>query len=96
MKKIFCFVNGGFGRMGGEVAAVAEDGEHLASHFSSNEGWAKHDIGINSDWKHDKYKAKYPDGYELVWLSPEETDTNVNFLRAIELNTEQGKVNNKS
>jgi len=46
--------------------AMAEDGTCLASHASSNESWAWHDIGLTSDWKHDLYAKKYPDGYELV------------------------------
>lgn len=48
------------------VEARTEDGELLASHVSSCEGWACHDIGLTSDWKHDTYRARYPDGYELV------------------------------
>jgi hypothetical protein len=35
---------------------------------SSSDGFAHHDIGLTSDWKHDKYKERYPDGYELVWV----------------------------
>lgn len=71
--KIYCFVNA-ISSIGYHVVAFAEDGKGLAGHCSSNEGWAKHDIGINSDWKHEKYKEKYPEGYELIWL--EETDEN--------------------
>jgi hypothetical protein len=67
MSKIFCFINGG-NSLGVQVCALSEDGNGLAGHLSSNEGWAKHDIGINSDWKHEKYKEKYPDGYELIWI----------------------------
>ena len=71
--KIYCFVNT-INSMGYIVIAVAEDGKALAGHCSSNVGWAKHDIGIDSNWKHEKYKEKYPEGYELIWL--EETDDN--------------------
>jgi hypothetical protein len=46
--------------------AIAEDGECIASHCSSHRSWTRHDMGINSDWKHDQYKKKYPNGYELV------------------------------
>jgi hypothetical protein len=53
--------------------AIAEDGNVLAKHLSSNTHWAKHDIGITSDWKHNYYKAHYPDGYELVWLDDVQT-----------------------
>ena len=66
--KIFCWVNSGKGTDWQVVMALAEDGTHLASHVSSSEGFARHDIGLTSDWKHEAYKAHYPDGYELVWV----------------------------
>jgi hypothetical protein len=67
MNKIYCFINGGSDYFI-NVLALAEDGNVLAGHTSSNEYWAQHDIGINSDWKHEKYKEHFPDGYELIWL----------------------------
>ena len=27
---------------------------------------------LEHNWKHDKYKAKYPEGYELIWLVEED------------------------
>lgn len=48
------------------VEARTEDGKWLASHISSNESWARHDIGLTSDRKHDAYRACYPNGYDLV------------------------------
>lgn len=68
MKKIFCFINSGRNTEFQNVVALCEDGHCLAGHLSSSEGWAKHDIGINSDWKHENYKNHCPEGYELVWL----------------------------
>lgn len=68
MGTIFCWVNSGRGTDWQVVMAMAEDGTCLASHVSSNEDWAKHDIGITSDWKHEDYRRHYPDGYELVWV----------------------------
>ncbi len=86
LPKIYAFISSKFGPEAGEgisdrrlaspddgdctVTAVAEDGTVLAGHYSSSEWWARHDIGIGSEWKHDKYKAHYPDGYELVWEEP--------------------------
>jgi hypothetical protein len=69
--KIYCFINQ-INSLGYIVTAYAEDGTHLAGHASSNLAWAKHDIGITSNWKHEKYKAKYPEGYELIWLVEED------------------------
>jgi len=69
-----CFP-GGFSN--GDVIgqALAEDGEGLASHLSSNESWAKHDMGLRGDRKHEIYKEHYPDGYELVWIDDPSTDS---------------------
>lgn len=66
--KIYCFVNGGAGTDWQHVMAIAEDGHCLAQHVSSHEAWAKHDIGLTSEWKHDEYGEHYPDGYELEWV----------------------------
>lgn len=65
--KIFCWINGKYGE-NFAVLAMAEDGKILAQHVSSTKEYGLHDIGINSDWKHDKYRKYYPDGYELVWV----------------------------
>lgn len=68
MKKIYCFINGGKGTDWQNVQALSEDGKFLAGHISSSEDFAKHDIGVTSDWKHEIYKKEYPDGYELEWV----------------------------
>lgn len=74
MKKIFCFINGGNGVDWNEVIALCEDGHHLARHISFSKSFAIHDIGINSDCKHDNYKAHCPDGYKLVWIDDPAND----------------------
>lgn len=66
--KVYAFINGTFGSDDFTVFAIAEDGTLLASHMSSSHGWAKHDIGVTSDWKHDQYAEHYPDGYEVEWV----------------------------
>ena len=73
---LFCLATGGGSGMvhgstpGGDVIGYAftKDGEHLAGHFSSSIGFSKHDLGLTSDWNHEKYKKKYPDGYDLEWV----------------------------
>lgn len=40
----------------------------IENHYSSGINWTKHDMGITSDWKHEIYKEKFPNGYELIWL----------------------------
>lgn len=66
--------------------ALAEDGTGLASHLSSCLSWAKHDMGLTSDWKHDGYRKHYPDGFELVWLEPEELSGHEAFNAALAIN----------
>ena len=54
--------------------ALAEDGTALVGHVSSSKEWVKHDMGLNSTWKHDIYNHHYPDGYELVWVDGDRGD----------------------
>lgn len=88
LPKIFCFIQA-MNQFGYIVIAIAEDGEVLAEHCSSSEGYAKHDIGINSNHKHDQYKKKYPDGYEVEWLNADQLSIHTGFQKAIELNQAQ-------
>lgn len=57
-------------RPGGDVlgSALAADGVALCSHLSSSVDFAKHDMGLTSDWKHEHYQKHAPDGYELEWV----------------------------
>jgi hypothetical protein len=85
-KKIYIFVNSRWAS--GDVVALAlcEDGIPLGSHFSSNEDFAKHDMGLTSDWKHDGYKAHCPEGYELEWV--DDYKTHPGLQAAYKLNQE--------
>lgn len=88
MNKIYCFINSG--SVGWySVVGLAEDGHCLSGHLSSDEYWARHDIGITSNWKHEEYKKHYPDGYELVWLDEPMEDEG--FRISAELNEKLGK-----
>lgn len=80
MPKVYVFVQNQSGPVhaglvshvedGGDVytLAMAEDGCVLSGHLSSSVEWARHDMGITSNWKHDKYQAHYPNGYEVEWV----------------------------
>lgn len=82
------------GRPGDVIGwALAEDGEGLASHWSSSETFAKHDMGLTSNWKHEGYAKHYPDGYELVWLDDPLKDPA--WVDAMRLNAEQAEVSNE-
>lgn len=72
--------------------ALAEDGVCVANHISSSENFAKHDMGITSDWQHKKYNAHYPDGYELVWIPGAEIEIHEGWLEACKRNKEQTEV----
>lgn len=65
MKKIYVFINSGRGTEWVNGCAICEDGTVLAGHLSSNDWWFRHDMGLESDWKHEHYKEHCPDGYEL-------------------------------
>lgn len=85
---IYCFIN----QRSLEnyyVMAMAEDGNVLAGHLSSSEMWARHDIGVTSDWKHDNYAAHYPDGYELEWV--DDPRKHAGLQAAYALNQELGR-----
>lgn len=73
---------------GGDVIgyALAEDGHVVASHYSSGVGYAKHDLGLNSDWKHEHYKKHAPDGYELEWIDEANLDAHQGWQAAWKLN----------
>jgi hypothetical protein len=69
--------------------ALAEDGTGLASHLCSKKLWVRHDMGINSRWKHEFYDAHYPNGYELVDLTdiePNGFGLEHEYLAALEIN----------
>jgi hypothetical protein len=97
LPKIFLFINGS-NSMGLNGCGLAEDGTGLSGHLSTHEGWAKHDLGLTSDWKHEEYMAHYPQGYELVWLDREDLDGNDEFNLACERNKKlyEEKQKNKS
>lgn len=71
---------------GGDVlgAALAEDGAGLAQHLSSNVSFAKHDLGLTSDWQHEHYRQHAPNGYELEWV--DDPATHAGWQAALVLN----------
>lgn len=66
--KIYLFINSGKGTDWVLSLAIAEDGTCVEQHVSSSDGWAHLDIGHGTDSKHEKYRAHYPDGYEVEWV----------------------------
>jgi len=66
--RITVIIQPGHPPFGGDVlaSAYAESGELLACHVSSTLAFARIDIGLTSDRKHDIYRAHCPEGYVLV------------------------------
>jgi hypothetical protein len=73
---------------GGHGHAMDEAGNYLASHYSSNISWAKHDIGASSDWHHEAYRAAHPEGFEIIWLG-DTPATDAGWVKAWEINQAQ-------
>lgn len=86
--KIYAFSNTLTGG-DGQAVALAEDGTILATHWCSNETWVPHDLGVTSDWKHDQYRAHYPDGYEVVFVASVDFDAHEGLQTALKLNATQ-------
>lgn len=87
--KIFVIMGGKWAN--GDVigSALAEDGHVLAGHLSSGPAWLRHDMGLAGDWKHEKYNAHYPDGWQLVDLiDAQDLSTVPEYMAALEKNRE--------
>lgn len=85
---IYCFLNGGSPGWY-SVMAISQDGHVLAGHVCSSSSFFLHDIGIESDWKHDKYREHYPDGYRLEWVERDEIDGHAGLQEAFRLGNER-------
>lgn len=83
--KIFAFLNGG-SRGFYSCVGIAQDGEVLAGHCCSDEYYTPHDLGVTSDWKHDEYRKKYPDGFQVVLVRHSEVAGHVELQEAFRLN----------
>lgn len=83
-RRIYCLINSQNGRDEFNTIALCEDGETVGGHMSSSLGWAKHDIGIHSDWHHNDYLAHCPTGFTLIWIDENRVKTDPGLLAAIE------------
>lgn len=80
--KIYGFLTGRF-RHTGDVssAAITQEGELVAQHVSSNEWWAKEDVGRR---RAAQYDEKFPEGWEFEWVEENQVETNKEFLEALD------------
>jgi hypothetical protein len=81
---IYCFNNGG--REGWmHAVAIADDGHCLAQHICSHEGYMRHDLGIESEWKHENYNKHFGAGcWQLEWV--DDPPNHKGLQKAFELN----------
>lgn len=81
---IFGFNNGGSpGRMIG--ALIAQDGEPMGSHCCSHEVYMPGDLGVLEGHRadrHETFKAKYPDGYRMEFVSHGDVMTHAGLCAA--------------
>lgn len=52
-----------------ESFATTDEGHVLTSDISITENMAKADMGITTNKKHDIYNQKYPNGWEIIWIT---------------------------
>jgi len=75
--------------MGVHPVALCEDGNSLAGHLCSHEGFVKHDMGFTSDWKHEHYDEHCgKDNWELEYIEDEDIEAHEGLQKAIKLNQE--------
>lgn len=68
MNTIYVFCNGCLGSDWHNAAALSDEGLFLEGHVCSSHAWIPHDMGETSLWKHETYRAAYPDGFEVVYI----------------------------
>lgn len=88
---IFCFNDGGSpGFM--YAVAIGDDGQCVAQHLCSGEGYMKHDLGLTSDWKHENYDEAYGKGnWVLEWVETDNINAHVGLQKAFRLNKLAGE-----
>ena len=84
LKTIYCFVEKGSEPTMLPALAICEDGHFFGGTVSSSIGWAKHDLGITSDWCPNDYLAHCPTGFTLVWIDMDRNEIDDDFLAAFE------------
>jgi len=56
---------------------IAQDGDPMGSHVSSDKGWLYYDLALvkgGYEARHDGFRKHYPDGYRMKWAEPDDPD----------------------
>lgn len=61
--------------------AIDQDGFHMEEHICSDLRWAEKDLQRPS--KHEAYSARFPDGYEFVFIKTVSDRNDVGFRKAL-------------
>lgn len=84
--KIYAFPNGGNPGFIHAVA-IADDGNCLAGHCCSHDGFVPHDLGVTSTWKHDTYNAHFGEGnWEIEFVPYDQVESHEGLQAAFALN----------
>lgn len=70
---------------------LAQDGRCLGSHLCSHEGYMEHDLGIlegSRPDRHEVFRAHYPEGYRMEFVSMKDVPGHVGLNEAYRLNQE--------
>jgi len=68
---------------------LAQDGHALGSHICSHEGYMEHDLGIlegSRPDRHEGFRAHYPEGYRMEFVSRSEVRGHAGLTEAYRLN----------
>lgn len=88
LPEIMCFSNV-VGGGDGIAYAMAEDGHVLGSHWCSNEGYVKADLGVLMgcrEDRHEHYQKHYPEGYRMSFIPSSEIEGHDKLNKAFKLN----------
>lgn len=89
---IYGFNNGGSFYMLNAVA-IAQDGVVLGGHGCSSEAYMPHDLGILEGTRpdrHETYRAHYPNGYRMEFVSHRDAGGHAGLQKAIDENKRRG------
>lgn len=85
---IYGFNNGGSAGLY-SACLIAEDGTGLGGHICSHEGYMPGDLGILEGYRpdrHETFKAHYPDGYRMDFVSYADVPDHAALAEAFRLN----------